>query len=63
MTPEWEIYTFEPNPYTLQLFIHYNQSIPNIGDIIIIDNYSLQVVDKDGTKVDKILITLVNKTK
>lgn len=45
------------------LFIHYKQSIPNIGDIIFIDNYSLQVVDKDGTKVDKILITLVNKTK
>jgi FkbM family methyltransferase len=26
MTPEWEIYTFEPNPYTLQLFIQYNQN-------------------------------------
>jgi len=45
------------------LFIHYKQSIPNIGDIIFIDKYSLQVVDKDGAKVDKILITLINKTK
>lgn len=45
------------------LFIHFNQSIPNIGDTINIENYSLQVVDKDGSKVDKILITLTNKTK
>lgn len=45
------------------LFIHYNQSLPDIGDTINIENYSLQVVDKDGSKVDKILITLTNETK
>lgn len=42
------------------LFIYFNEQIPNVGDSIEIDEYSLQVVDKDGQKIDKILITKRN---
>ena len=39
------------------LFIYYNEQIPNTGDSIVVDDYTLQVVDKDGQRIDKILIT------
>jgi putative hemolysin len=38
------------------LFIHHNQSIPKVGDSLIIEKYTLQIVDKDGQRIDKILI-------
>ena len=33
MDPEWDIYTFEPNPYTLQLFVNHNQNFINYNNI------------------------------
>ncbi|NOT36083.1 MAG: HlyC/CorC family transporter [Saprospiraceae bacterium] len=39
------------------LFIYHNENVPNIGDTLDIDNITLQIVDKDGQRIDKILIT------
>lgn len=39
------------------LFIHHMQHIPEIGDRIAIENYTLEVVDKDGQRIDKIMVT------
>jgi putative hemolysin len=39
------------------LLIHKFNSLPNVGDKIIIDNYELEIIDKDGQRIDKILIT------
>lgn len=33
MDPTWDIYTFEPNPYTLQLFVQYNQNFITYNNI------------------------------
>jgi len=33
MTPEWDIYTFEPNPYTLQFFTQLNHNFIAKNDI------------------------------
>jgi len=38
-------------------FIHKFNNLPNIGDKIKIDSYQLEILDKDGQRVDKILIT------
>lgn len=40
------------------LIIHKTNEVPKIGDKIQIDNYELEVIDKDGQKIDKILVTL-----
>ncbi|RZK43425.1 MAG: HlyC/CorC family transporter [Pedobacter sp.] len=39
------------------LLIHNLQGIPEIGDRINLDDYTLEVIDKDGHRIDKILIT------
>lgn len=39
------------------LIILKTNEVPNIGDKIQIDNYQLEVIDKDGQKIDKILVT------
>lgn len=39
------------------LFMHQIQRIPDIGDTITLDIYTLEVVDKDGQRIDKIMIT------
>lgn len=39
------------------LFINELHRIPKVGDIIRIENLSLEIIDKDGQRVDKILIT------
>lgn len=41
------------------LIIHNLQEIPNIGAKISIDGYTLEVVDKDGQRIDKILVEKV----
>lgn len=38
------------------LMIHKTNEVPNIGDTIEIEDYTLEVIDKDGQKIDKILI-------
>ena len=42
------------------LIIHKTNEVPSVGDKIIIDEYTLEVLDKDGQRVDKILVTLTN---
>ena len=39
------------------LIINLNNSLPNIGDKIIVDKYELEILDKDGQRIDKILVT------
>ncbi|MDN5479719.1 MAG: hemolysin family protein [Chryseobacterium sp.] len=39
------------------LIIHQTHEVPHIGDTILIDHYTLEVIDKDGQKIDKILVT------
>jgi len=39
------------------LIILKTNEVPNIGDKIQISNYQLEVIDKDGQKIDKILVT------
>jgi putative hemolysin len=34
-----------------------NNMIPNVGDILKIDNYILEIIDKDGQRIDKILVS------
>ena len=41
------------------LLIHSNHILPEIGQKISIDNYVLEVVDKDGQRIDKIMVTKV----
>ena len=33
--------------------------IPKVGDKIKFDNYSLEIVDMDGNRVDKVLVSLL----
>lgn len=42
------------------LVIHQINALPNIGDKIIIDNFELEIIDKDGQRIDKILVTKIN---
>jgi putative hemolysin len=39
------------------LIIYHNNTLPEIGQKIRIANYELEVVDKDGQRIDKIMIT------
>lgn len=39
------------------LIIHQTSEVPNVGDKTTIENYILEVIDKDGQKIDKILVT------
>lgn len=39
------------------LMIHKSASIPEIGDTVIVENLQLEVVDKDGQRIDKIMVT------
>ncbi|MBK9632745.1 MAG: HlyC/CorC family transporter [Saprospiraceae bacterium] len=39
------------------LIIYEKDNLPNIGDKIIVDQYELEVIDKDGQRIDKILVT------
>ena len=39
------------------LIIHKRNEVPNIGDKTTIESYTLEVIDKDRQKIDKILVT------
>jgi putative hemolysin len=39
------------------LMIHKSASIPVVGDKVIVENLQLEVVDKDGQRIDKIMVT------
>jgi putative hemolysin len=38
-------------------FIHTMKSLPVIGDKLVFEGYTLEIIDKDGQRIDKILIT------
>lgn len=38
-------------------FIHTMKSLPEIGDKLTFEGYKLEIIDKDGQRIDKILIT------
>lgn len=38
-------------------FIYKFNNLPNIGDKLNIDSYRLEIIDKDGQRIDKILVT------
>jgi len=42
------------------LMIHKTANIPDVGDKVIVENLELEVVDKDGQRIDKILVTLID---
>jgi putative hemolysin len=39
------------------LIINQSSSLPKVGDIIKFDNYDLEIIDKDGQRIDKVLVT------
>lgn len=39
------------------LVIHKSASIPDVGDKVSVENLQLEVVDKDGQRIDKIMVT------
>lgn len=40
-------------------FLNANGGMTSVGDKIIVENYELEIIDKDGQRVDKILITKI----
>ena len=41
------------------LLIAQNNQMPNIGDKIIIQKYEIEVIDKDGQRIDKLMVTFM----
>ena len=39
------------------LIIHINSVLPAIGDRVVFEGYELEVIDKDGHRIDKVLVT------
>jgi putative hemolysin len=39
------------------LVINKSNEVPKIGDKIQVDNYEIEVIDKDRQKIDKLLVT------
>lgn len=39
------------------LLIYTNNSLPKVGDKFQFDNYEIEIVDKDGQRIDKIMVT------
>lgn len=40
------------------LVIHENNALPNIGDTVTIGKYNFEIVDKDGQRIDKLIVSL-----
>ncbi|GMQ30932.1 hemolysin family protein [Algoriphagus confluentis] len=41
------------------LILHRSQSIPDVGDFVLFQNLKLEVVDKDGQRIDKVMVTRI----
>lgn len=39
------------------LLIHVSESLPQLGERIVLGDYTFEVVDKDGQRIDKVLVT------
>lgn len=42
------------------LLIHVSNSLPATGDKIKLENYEIEVIDKDGQRIDKVMVTRIN---
>src|SRR5690606_34911618 len=42
------------------LIIYTNNSLPEIGERFVYDNYELEIIDKDGQRIDKIMVTRID---
>ncbi|MFM7644387.1 MAG: hemolysin family protein [Sphingomonadales bacterium] len=53
--------TDEQNTYSTVagLFISHKNEIPEVGDVLVLDQLQLEIVDKDGPRIDKLLVTLL----
>ena len=56
---EFEVANKDNYTTLVGLFINELNRIPQVGDQITIENLTLEIVDKDGQRVDKILITKI----
>lgn len=45
------------------LVIYTNSALPNVGEKFAIGDYELEVIDKDGQRIDKIMVTVKNDVK
>jgi putative hemolysin len=43
------------------LIIYTQNKLPNVGEKFIFDNYELEIVDKDGQRIDKIMVTKIQE--
>ena len=43
------------------LMIHNQATMPNVGSKIVVENLELEIIDKDGQRIDKILITKIEE--
>ena len=43
------------------LFISRKNEIPEVGDTLIVDQLQLEVVDKDGPRIDKLMVKILKK--
>jgi putative hemolysin len=41
------------------LILHQSGYIPNVGDTVIVEKLKLEVIDKDGQRIDKVLVSRV----
>lgn len=55
--------TDEQNTYATVagLFISHKNEIPEVGDTLVVDQLQLEVIDKDGPRIDKLLVTLLEE--
>jgi putative hemolysin len=43
------------------LIIHQFGRLPEVGETILIEDYKLEVIDKDGQRIDKVMVTKINQ--
>jgi putative hemolysin len=41
------------------LILYQSGSIPNVGDTVIVEKLKLEVIDKDGQRIDKVLVSRI----
>lgn len=41
------------------LIIYQNNTLPKVGEVFYLDNYQLEIIDKDGQRIDKILVSRI----
>ena len=41
------------------LILKHMSKLPNVGDKIVVDGYEIEIIDKDGQRIDKLMITKI----